>query len=239
MNDSFVFFKSFYESIKRLPEENQLELYNAVCAYALYGEEPKKLSQLAEAIFILMKPNIDSAQKRYKANVENGKKGGAPKGNQNARKKIEKQPNDNPKTTEKQPNDNLNKDVDKDIDININKDINNDENLEESTSDKLQQKFVECTGSTNLNAIQECLTYLDDLPYEVIELALIKTSDVNGNWKYAKTILNNWVKNEINTIEKVKTEELNFKNKKVDKLSSNTDWGKFYDDLVDKKGENT
>lgn len=88
--------------------------------------------------------------------------------------------------------------------ININKNIN---------EEKLQKRFIECTSSTNLNAISECLSYLDDLPFEVIEKALIKTSEVNGGWKYAKKILNNWVHSNINTIEKVQTEELNFKNK--------------------------
>lgn len=56
--------------------------------------------------------------------------------------------------------------------ININNNIDNKENL--------QKRFIECTGSTNLYAITECLTYLDDLPYEVIEIALKKTSEKNG-----------------------------------------------------------
>ncbi len=53
-------------------------------------------------------------------------------------------------------------------------------------------------------------------------------------WKYAKTILNNWLKNGINTLEKVKSEELNFKNKKT---NSNTNWEQIYDNLMDSKGE--
>lgn len=55
--------------------------------------------------------------------------------------------------------------------ININKNIK---------EEKLQKKFIECIGSTNLNAISECLSYLDNLPLEVIEIALIKTSEANG-----------------------------------------------------------
>lgn len=79
--------------------------------------------------------------------------------------------------------------------------------------EKLQQKFIECIGSTNLNAINECISYLDDMPYEVIEIALLKTSEKNGGWKYAKTILQNWLNMNINTVEQVKAEELKFKNK--------------------------
>lgn len=55
--------------------------------------------------------------------------------------------------------------------ITINKNNDNEEYL--------QKRFIECTSSTNLNSIEECLSYLNDLPVEVIEIALIKTSEVN------------------------------------------------------------
>ena len=88
--------------------------------------------------------------------------------------------------------------------------INNNKQIEEN----LQKRFVECINSTNLNSIDECISYLKDLPFEVIEIALTKTSDVDGNWKYAKKILNDWVKGKINTVEKVKVEEQKFKKAK-------------------------
>lgn len=88
--------------------------------------------------------------------------------------------------------------------ININKKI-----IEE----KLQKRFIECTNSTNINAIDECIDYLNELPFEVIEIALQKTSGINGSWRYAKKILNEWVKKKINTIEKVEAEKIAFENK--------------------------
>jgi DnaD/phage-associated family protein len=63
----------------------------------------------------------------------------------------------------------------------------------------------------NLQAISECISFLDKLPYEVINVALTKTSEKDGGWKYAKKILNSWVAKKIDTIEKIETEELNFK----------------------------
>lgn len=78
MKESFIFYKSFYESIQSLENEYQLEIYNAICSYSLYGEEPKEMSSVAKAIFTLIKANLDSANKRYLASVENGKKGGNP-----------------------------------------------------------------------------------------------------------------------------------------------------------------
>ncbi len=80
--DSFVFYRSFFEAIKRMPIEVQAEVYPALIEYALDGKEPKGLSNIAQGVFILVKPNIDACTARY----ENGKKcaqfgklGGRPK----------------------------------------------------------------------------------------------------------------------------------------------------------------
>ena len=98
---------SFYEAIISLGEQNQLALFKAICCYGLYGQQPVDLSARAEALFALMKPNLDSASKRYNASVANGKKGGGQAGNQNARKRPRNdqsiQPTDDPNTdTEKE-----------------------------------------------------------------------------------------------------------------------------------------
>ena len=55
----FIFYKSFYEAIKVLPAENQLEIYTAINEYAFEGKEPENLSAIAKSIFILIKPNIE------------------------------------------------------------------------------------------------------------------------------------------------------------------------------------
>lgn len=61
-NDSFVFYKSFYEAIRMLPAENQLELYNAIAQYSLDRIEPNILDKTASAIFTLVKHIIDNSQ---------------------------------------------------------------------------------------------------------------------------------------------------------------------------------
>lgn len=112
MKESFVFYRSFYEAITEVPEESQLELFKAICEYSLNNKLPKLENKISRVIFKLIKPNIDSAKARYAASVENGKKGGAPKGNQNARKQ--------PKTTQEQPKNNLNVDGDVDDNVDVN-----------------------------------------------------------------------------------------------------------------------
>lgn len=80
--NSFVFYKSYYEAIKELDADSQYRIYNAIVQYALYGNNPKddvnadtKLDVYLMSIFILIKPNIDSANNRYNACIMNGKKG--------------------------------------------------------------------------------------------------------------------------------------------------------------------
>lgn len=73
MRDGIVFYKTFYESISELPEENALNIYNAIFKYAFFDEEPE-LSGIEKAIFTIIKPQIDANNKKY----ENGKKGGRP-----------------------------------------------------------------------------------------------------------------------------------------------------------------
>ena len=120
---------------------------------------------------------------------------------------------ENQMVTKKADNDN------EDDDDNEDDSDNDDEVVVVDIEGQLQQKFITCIGSTNLNAIDECISYLDDLPYEVIVEALIKTSRIKQpNWKYAKTILDDWVNRKIDTLEKVDIEKQDFKQ---DKLQDN------------------
>lgn len=124
MKESFVFYKSFYEAIRALQPDAQLEIYNALCIQNFSDEKYIFNDKVAEAMYLLMQPNIEASYKRYKQNKINGEKGGAPFGNQNARKY--------PKTTEKQPKNNL--DIDIDLNIDNNKDLNSEcENTQHTT----------------------------------------------------------------------------------------------------------
>lgn len=93
MADGFIFYASFYEAISELDNESQLKVYQAVCAYALTGEEPE-ITGVASAMFKLMKPQIDANTKRR----ENGRRGGRPR--------TEEEPNENQTETEEEPNEN-------------------------------------------------------------------------------------------------------------------------------------
>lgn len=101
--ESFIFYRSFLESIEEAQPEEQLQLYRAIALYALNHEEPK-LKGLVKSVWLAIKPQLDANFKRYL----NGKKGGAPRGNSNARKQ--------PKNNQKQPN--VNHNVNDNVNVN-------------------------------------------------------------------------------------------------------------------------
>ena len=141
MRDSVVFYRSFYEAIKEIPLEEQAIVYNAIYSYALDGVE-LELNGVAKAVFLLVKPQIDANNTRY----ENSCKGGAPKGNQNAK--------NNQKTTKKQPKNNQKQ-------ANVNENVNVNENESMRTAKACTHSL---TGGESYNryvsSIQEIAPYI-------------------------------------------------------------------------------
>ena len=71
----FTFYESFFTAIRRLKSDKaKAALYDAICSYALYGEEPE-LDDVPAAMFDLIRPNLDSSRKK----ADSGKKGGEKK----------------------------------------------------------------------------------------------------------------------------------------------------------------
>lgn len=80
--DSICFYRSFYDAIKALPKKYQAQALDAVLAYGLDGIEPTDADGVTQAIFALIRPQIDANNKRYingKKGAEHGNKGGRPK----------------------------------------------------------------------------------------------------------------------------------------------------------------
>ena len=86
--DSFIVYRSFYEAIKESANlEEKCELCVAIWEYGLDRKEPVLTTSSNRRAFALIKPQLDANYKKY----IDGKKGGAPKGNQNARKFLEEE----------------------------------------------------------------------------------------------------------------------------------------------------
>ena len=102
MRESFIFYRSFYESIKELNEQEQYELYKAIMEYQ-FDDKESELKGIAKAIFTLIKPQLEANNKRY----ENGCKGGRPKNQTETKAK----PNNNQTITKTKHNNNENENV--------------------------------------------------------------------------------------------------------------------------------
>jgi len=97
--ESFVFYRSFYEAIKMLPEEDRLQIYDAISELALNGNQTETTGY-ASVVMKLIEPQILANNRRYK----NACKGGRPKNQTETKPK----PKSNQTETKPKPNVNAN-----------------------------------------------------------------------------------------------------------------------------------
>lgn len=99
-------------------------------------------------------------------------------------------------------------DNENDIDTNL---------LSNNEVEELQKIIIETLGSTNLTVIQEAISYLDTFPLEVIKEALVRTARKQKKWDYARGTLNNWIEDGLNSLEKIKAKDIEFKGRNTQK----------------------
>jgi uncharacterized phage protein (TIGR02220 family) len=97
--DHFTFYKNYYDIIKYLNEKDKLLIINAIFEYMFEDKEPN-LEGLISGIWSNIKMPLETTKKK----VINGKKGGAPKGNINAKKQAKNKQKTSKGTTKKQAN---------------------------------------------------------------------------------------------------------------------------------------
>lgn len=74
----FTFYDSFYRAVRRIRKAaDRAMAYDAICAYALTGEEPdtEKMPDSVAIAFEMIKPNLDASRRK----AESGKRGGESK----------------------------------------------------------------------------------------------------------------------------------------------------------------
>lgn len=179
---SFTFFDGYFEAIKDLSDKDKKDILLAITEYVFEEKEPD-FKGVKKSLWALIKPSLDISKVRSKAKQNKIKL----KSNEN---QIKIKSKSNPKENEIKIKSNQNlcsllekeKEIEVEIeDINSSCSSNNNYSVErEKQEQQLQQLFINCTGSTNLQAISECISYLDDFPIEVINIALKKTSEKNG-----------------------------------------------------------
>lgn len=165
--NGFTFFRSFRDAVEMTSEEEQLVLYKAIADYALDGVEPdiSTLGALGRLCWTALRPNLESGIIRFR----NGCNGGAPRGNQNARKTTENQPGNNQKTTYPL--------------LNENEDENVDENEEGNRRSK-RTAFV-------VPSPQEVKDYISEKGYTVDAQRFIDFYEAKG-WMIGKNKMKDW-----------------------------------------------
>lgn len=115
--DSFVFYRSFFEALKNVPKKHRLEVYDAVFTYVFESQEPS-LSGVPRSLWELIKPQLDASNRRYenaKRGAEHGKKGGRPRKNGD-----EKKPLKGYESKTLNVNDNVNVNDNENVNVNVN-----------------------------------------------------------------------------------------------------------------------
>lgn len=123
--NSFIFYRSFFETIGDLNDADQLQIYRAICEFSLNAKSIDLIG-FPKTIFRLIEPQLIANKARFKngcLGAKHGVKGGRPKS-----KKTPKKPLANPKKTPSlTPNKNVN--------------LNHNLNEESELKSKLESQF--------------------------------------------------------------------------------------------------
>lgn len=142
----------------------QLALYQAITHFALDLIEPcfddNEDKYILEALWETIRPQLYANHQRYL----NGQKGGAPNGNQNARKKQ-------PKNNQKQPN------------VNDNVNVKEDDNVDENSSN--QRKFVK-------PSIEEIEEYCQQCRFTSVNAPAFYDYYESKGWIVGKSPMKDW-----------------------------------------------
>ena len=146
MADGVVFLPSFHEAIKDLPDAERLGIYDAITRYGLYGEIIE-MTPGVKSLFALIKPVIDSSQRRYRQAKTNGsmppKDPNRPRG-----RPLKNQTENQRKNQTRDQTRNQDTEIEKDIDSDIEKELDFDTDSD-SDSDREGESVSEGEETTH------------------------------------------------------------------------------------------
>lgn len=138
MRESFIFYKSYADQLRKLPDEQFATIMKAIFDYALEGAEGE-LGVIESVIFGLIKPQLDANNTRY----ENGKKGGE-FGSKGGRPK-------NPTETPNKPQDNPTETPNENVNVNVNEKEKEYLRTQKEKSDEGRETFPLSAEESSLN----------------------------------------------------------------------------------------
>ena len=146
---SYIQYESYDKAIERMKTpEQKYKMYRIIADYGLYGKEPEFTGdELVDMALEFVIPLLTSSMKKKEIARTNGSHGGAPKGNQNAKKQPKTTKNNQETTKNKlnvndnanvNPNVNDNATVNANANANVNVNVNKKENI--YTKEKAEER---------------------------------------------------------------------------------------------------
>jgi hypothetical protein len=172
--NSFIFYRSFFETIGDLNDVDQLEIYRAIAEYSL-NDKSVNLTGFPKTIFRLIEPQLQANKRRFKngcLGAEHGAKGGRPKS-----EKTPKKPLKNPKLT---PNKNKN------VNHNLNEESESEITIPSFIDASLWNSFLEMRKSKKAKPTPKAIELL------VAKLTDFHKKGLDPNESLANSIESNW-----------------------------------------------
>ena len=210
----FVMLPSYYEALQGLDDDTRLLMYDTIFRYVFDDVDPD-LPPLLYGYFALIKSSIDASVRRYKAAVENGRRGGRPKTQQETSKnqnETQQKPEQNPTETRPEtqqkpeakatlkPNENqdiyLDKDLDKDSDIVLGEVLGEVLDIRSKDLDIDSDKNLSKNnnnGRMKRPSVDEVREYCADKGYHIDPEMFVAYYESNG-WKVGKNPMRDWRK---------------------------------------------
>ena len=173
--ESFVFYRSFLESIEDLDVNTQNEFFLAISKYALDGILPQ-FDGLKQAVWKQIKYHLDKNITKYENCVKNGKKGGAPKGS-----------NNNPNGRNQYSKDNQEDNLNVNVNVNGNPNVNVDENINANEKNITKSKRKAFEPPT----LKEVENYIFEKEY-YIDANSFYDYYVSNGWKVGRNQMKDW-----------------------------------------------
>jgi hypothetical protein len=188
MRNSFIFYRSFYEAISKLPKRKQLIMYQAIAEYSLDFKEPQ-LDGVCEMLWGLIKPNLSANNERFlngmlgKSHGIKGKKYGKLGG----RPRVEKPPKNPPQNP---PNKDVDKDKDKEVKKNIKK---KKQTVATSLTDNLDEPTMVEISRKHKISLKDVEFYKESYIGWIEE----KPRDKSRAGRNMKATVSNWIRRDI------------------------------------------
>lgn len=162
MREGFILYRSFFEALSELSDEQKGKCLSAISEYALYGNEPNLTDPVVRLFYTMAKPQIDANNKRF----ENGRKGGRPK--------TEVKPKENQNITKDEPKEKeKEKEKDKVKDnVNVKENNNLNNNIILSQTKKFKKPTVEeintyCTERKNTISAEDFYNFYESKGWKI------------------------------------------------------------------------